>query len=86
MNKTPSQIRQQLAGTLESNKAIKFRYEHGETITELSKQRHNGRKVSKQRIHQIINNPNVITAYHQTHPVGILGVLWGYLMDYLLRR
>ena len=54
MNKQDSIRKQERAGTLERNKAIKFLYENGLSLAEI------GRiyKLPRQRIHQLVKLPN----------------------------
>ncbi len=85
MNKTLSEILQDRAGTSARNKAIKFRWEHDKTRgiqAEMARQYH----ISKQAIHQIINNPNVITAYHQTSPNQRQAFYLKKLMGYISQK
>lgn len=75
MNKTQSEIRQELAGTLERNRTIKWRWEHDPDkwgIQTLMAQQY---KISKQAINQIIHNPHVVPCkshYQGAHWIKII--------------
>ena len=79
--KSYSEIKQDLAGTTVRNKIIKFRCQHGKRgiQSQMAREYH----ISRQAIHRIVHNPNVILTHPQKHRDGFLGGLWKKLMDWV---
>lgn len=80
--KSYSEIKQEEAGTLNRNKFIQYLYNECRwRQVDIAKKF----RVSRQRIHQIINNPNVTTTYCQAHYDGFWGFYLKKLMDWVYK-
>lgn len=81
MKKTQSIKLQEQAGTLERNKAIKWRWIHGESQAEMGRQY----KISRQAINIICHRKDSQST-PETHHDGHWGFYFKKLMSYLLGR
>ena len=86
--KSLSQIKQKLAGTLARNKAIKFRWEHTPKEERCGLLAEMGRqyKITRERIRQIVNRKDSDQTYLEKPQNQRQGSLLTKLIDYLLRR